>query len=584
MAHMIPLYIAPDTKSPGEVEVFERLKNDPATEEWIVLHSLDIAEHHTQLAGEIDFVAIVPGQGILCIEVKGCRSLRRERGWWFYGANSEPDKRGPFRQASNAMYSVRDYLFMRDERLRRLLYWSAVIFPFVDIDEKSAEWHSWQLIDRRWFDETPLSGNLIKVLECAHDLAAQRGWYQSDLARPTVATSRLAANFLRPEFEVFESPAARAKRRATEIKRYTEEQFGALDAMENNERVIFTGPAGTGKTLLAIEAARRGAVNGSSVLFLCFNRLLGSWLKAQMADLPQVTVSTLHSHMLAIAGGKPPEQATHAYWSSSLPEQASYALLDGLSGEEELYDLLVIDEAQDILAPAYLDFLELSLDGGLESGRWLLFGDFEMQMIYGQQARSIYNLLEDRLRHAPRYALRNNCRNTPRIAETIRLLGQMNPGYKRILRPDNNVEPKIRTYSTDNQQRKLLIKSLEELLKEGVAPEDIVILTSHGGDTFVPSLLGEAWHDRLVPLSQSSRTRQEVNGCIRHGTIYYFKGMEAPAVVVAGMDDVTTEKGTSLLYIALSRALHRLVVLLSEDLRRELLATLISQSEGVNNG
>ena len=580
MAHMIPPRAAPDTRSPGEIEVFGRLKDDPATEGWIVLHSLDVAEHRTQLAGEVDFVAIVPGQGILCIEVKGCRSLRREHGWWYYGVDSEPDKRGPFRQASNAMYSVRDYLVERDGRLRRLLYWSAVIFPFVDIDVESVEWHSWQLVDKRRFDEAPLSSQLLNVLHSAHDLAAQRGWYQSDLARPNMAVSRLAASYLRPEFEVFESPAARAKRRATEIKRYTEEQFGALDAMEDNERVIFTGPAGTGKTLLAIEAARRGAADGRSVLFLCFNQLLCSWLKEQVADLPNVTISTLHSHMLAFVGGQPPEQATHAYWSSSLPEEASYALL---AGEQEPHDLLIVDEAQDILAPAYLDFLDLCLHGGLESGRWMLFGDFEMQMIYGQQASLVHDLLGQRLGHVPRYSLRNNCRNTPRIAETIRLLGHMKPGYKRILRPDNNVEPKIHTYSTENQQRKLLAKSLETLLEEGIFPKDIVVLTSHGGDTLVPSLLGKEWHERLIPLSRA-RVVREANDRIRHGTIYYFKGMEAPAIVVAGLDSVTTEKGASLLYIALSRALHHLIVLLSEDLRRELLAAFISQSEGANNG
>ncbi len=64
--------------------------------------------------------------------------------------------------------------------------------------------------------------------------------------------------------------------------------------------------------------------------------------------------------MLAIAGGKPPEQATHAYWSLSLPEQASYALLDGLSGEEELYDCLSIDVSAGIWRQAYLDFLNLA--------------------------------------------------------------------------------------------------------------------------------------------------------------------------------------------------------------------------------
>ena len=131
--------------------------------------------------------------------------------------------------------------------------------------------------------------------------------------------------------------------------------------MEENERVIFTGPAGTGKTLLAIEAARRGATQGKSVLFVCFNRLLGSWLKEQIGDMPGITPRTLHGHMLAIVGGRAPETAPNQYWTTALPEQASYALLDAAEGGFPIYDLLIVDEAQDILMPAYLDFLELCL-------------------------------------------------------------------------------------------------------------------------------------------------------------------------------------------------------------------------------
>ena len=48
-------------------------------------------------------------------------SLRRENGDWYYGREPKPDRRGPFRQASEAMYSVKHYLEERDKRLRPLL-------------------------------------------------------------------------------------------------------------------------------------------------------------------------------------------------------------------------------------------------------------------------------------------------------------------------------------------------------------------------------------------------------------------------------------------------------------------------------
>ena len=80
MARMIPPQIPIDCKSPGEREIFNRLKQDPATSNWIALHSLDVAEHVTQIWGEIDFVVVVPYKGVLCLEVKACNKLIRNDG------------------------------------------------------------------------------------------------------------------------------------------------------------------------------------------------------------------------------------------------------------------------------------------------------------------------------------------------------------------------------------------------------------------------------------------------------------------------------------------------------------------------
>src|SRR3972149_10176290 len=107
MARMYPPSVFSGTKSPGEVEVFGRLRDDPVPPSWTLLHSLDIASHRSQLVGEADFVIIVPSMGVLCLEVKGCLSVRREQGAWFYGTDPVADRRGPFRQAAEAMHSVR---------------------------------------------------------------------------------------------------------------------------------------------------------------------------------------------------------------------------------------------------------------------------------------------------------------------------------------------------------------------------------------------------------------------------------------------------------------------------------------------
>ena len=195
----------------------------------------------------------------------------------------------------------------------------------------------------------------------------------------------------------FESAGSRSGKLEKELVAFTAEQFGALDAMEANLRVAFVGPAGTGKTLLAIEAARRGAAAGRKVLLLCFNRLLGKWLEGQLS-VPGtgVVVSTIHQHMLAVSSTSVVENPGHTFWERELPALAVETLLDN-AGETNQFDELVVDEAQDILRGEYLDFLDLSLKGGLASGQWRFFGDFEKQAIYSAANLSLAGVFRNPL-------------------------------------------------------------------------------------------------------------------------------------------------------------------------------------------
>jgi hypothetical protein len=299
---LIPPTIAESTQSDGERAVFEALaaSPDPETSGWTVLHSFDIADHRRRLAGEIDFLCLVPGKGVLVVEVKGAHELRRQGGDWYYGRSHMPDHVGPFREASDAMHSLRRRVVKEHPELAHVPFWSAVCFPFIEFTESSPEWNDWQVIDRRALAAQPIARLTGQVLERARGLLAERGepWFHPEAAEPTPEQCRTLLSLLRPDFEFFESSASRHQRAEEEIRHYTEEQFEALDAIDLNPRIVFDGPAGTGKTLLAMEAARRAVNRGRKVLLLCFNRPLGRWLQEELADLhPGVRARTLHEHL-----------------------------------------------------------------------------------------------------------------------------------------------------------------------------------------------------------------------------------------------------------------------------------------------
>lgn len=570
MPRILPADIYDGCSSPGEREIFFRLKNSPGIDDWVVLHSLDLARHHRQISGEADFVILAPQLGLLCIEVKACTRLRRnDQGWW-YGNDQKPDARGPFRQASDAMHTLRQRIAKVRPDLANIVCWSAVIFPYVEFSARSDEWHEWQVIDAPRFRSGALPDLLRLVLLQARSYLHQKGvtWFKANDQRPTSAHVTEIAQLLRPSFEVFASPKSRAQQVERELKQYTAEQFRALDALATNPRVLFTGPAGTGKTLLAIEAARRSASLGHRVLFVCFNRYLGQWLTDQMSTIARrVNVSTLHRYMLGACGLSLPSSPEPGFWQNELPAKALGALLESAPDDGQ-YDELIVDEAQDVLRPDYLDVLDISLRGGVSSGRWRFLGDFEKQSLYADTAHDPVGTLQQRVSAFVQYSLRNNCRNPPRIACLAHLLGRLAPDYSKVLRPDNGVEPELLYYRDADHQRDLLASQLELFCNEGLRPSEIVVLSCRADQhSIASSLRGTPWPLRSLP----DRNAHDVG----YSSIHAFKGLEARAVILTDIEELAPSGAADLFYIGVTRAIDRLTLLVNQGARTSIINALL---------
>lgn len=573
---MIPPVVGEETSSPGERDLFDRFKTDPGATDWVVLHSLDVPRHRRQVMGEIDFVVVMPGQGVLCLEVKSHRTVRRDLdGLWHLGQDP-PTRTGPFRQASEGMHSLREYVAERAPELRGILFWSAVCFTHVPFTITSpAEWHSWQVIDIAALRARPLSESLSAVIENARTLVSSKPtgkWLPAPGAEPTSAQVDSIVKILRPGFEFFESPKSRRRQRDDELRRFTSEQFAALDAMdpEVNPRVVFEGPAGTGKTLLAIEEARRSTLRGERVLLCCFNRLLGSWIRKEVEPFgDQVRCSTFHRLLLDVACVSPPVGAGSTFWNDDLPDAALEAVL---SGRVEPFDVAILDEAQDLLRDSYLDVLDALFAGGLREGRWRFFGDFEQQSIYGSNTAAIRDVLAERAPGTPRYRLRKNCRNTPRIASFVTLLAAFERGYPEVLRADTGIEPEMLYYDSNAAQVAMLQELLARLYDEGYSGREIVILSPRV-DAAAAQLKDPPWSDRVKP------AETELPGGIRYCTIQAFKGLEAPVVIIADITSVGTADDHSLFYVGVTRATERLYVLASSDLKSAVVQLLLTRPQ-----
>ncbi|WP_241302169.1 nuclease-related domain-containing DEAD/DEAH box helicase [Burkholderia stabilis] len=589
---MIPPQIS--AKAPGsERLLYQKLKEDPTTREWIVFHSFDIRRHIARTQGEADLVVAVPGLGVLCIEVKGC-GLQRRDGLWIY--QYDPPKIstvGPFRQASDAAHSVRKYVMGRDATLANIVFTSAVFFTEIDFTERSLEWEPWQVVNKTDLLRNPVSSIVTRILEAEHtrlrNTAATRTWY-SPRSRPNRRQVESIVSVLRPDFEYAAIGNDKDELVERSIRKFTEEQFHALDMLEDNRRILFKGPAGTGKTLLAIEAARRVVRSGRRVMLLCHNSLLGNWLKGQTESIAaeaqaaetSMSVGTVSSLLLRIAGIEVPIDAGKEFWSSELPERALNALLRDDS-QFKPFDMLILDEAQDLMTEEILDVLELIIAGGLAGGRWAMFGDFERQAIYANSnAQPGLERLKSRSGQGfTTCPIRINCRNTRNIADAVTLTSGLTPGYSRVLQSEEGVDVAPIFYRNQADQDLKLADSLRQLSRR-YGPDGIVVLSMRtDAAACAARLKGVVDKVPVLPFGKTSNSAQAI---VHYGSVYAYKGMESPVVILTDVEELDGDQAAALLYVGMTRARLALHVLMNERLRsvygRLLIQGLKAQREG----
>jgi hypothetical protein len=591
-AKMLPSAPAPGSPE-GEVKIFEMLRDDPGAKGWIVIHDLDEAKHVDQISGQADFVVVIPNEGIVVIEVKGCHSLVTNEHGWFYGTDPVPDKRGPFKQAAKAMHSMREHLAGNGLAFNVPMI-SAAVFPYIDPQiNRPIEWHEWQLVGLSKLNARPISANILNVIRSAQNHFASKGfkWALGNVCTPQVVPPIVAS--LRPFLTVLASPRERRKGLDENLKRCTDQQFAVIEQLSSNERILVSGLAGTGKTTLAVEAVRRAKAQkpGDFVALFCFNRLLGDALEEEQKafGIERLRMGGFHQFLMKIARipSGSVETKQPGFWSRILPRKA----LDVLRESGDMHgalDFLVLDEAQDLVAEPYLEVFDWLLKGGLAGGRWLAFGDFERQAIYQSDSkaeqtdllyigmsRSLHRLVPfchestkpyirhrlDALRQqnqpvdpdngnrlidalvnrwasgrCARFRLDINCRNTPEISECVTLLANLVPpaGYSRTLRAATHSDVEPQFYSSAEDQVDKASKILSGILSEGVFKEQDILLLSPRDQGSLANRLAThpKWAARLKPFSHDQK-------CLRYTTIQAYKGLEAQVVLLTDIDNLT---------------------------------------------
>jgi hypothetical protein len=550
MAVLIPERVPEHVRrAPGrgaEIEVYEALA-DTLDDDWLVFGwSSWVCKRSGggSRDGEVDFVVAHPGEGALVIEVKGGAVSRDAvKGEWRSRAHTGAEHaiKDPFRQA-------RDYAFKLRAKLHdiglaepeRTVPGYAVVLPHSqdpghdlgpDAPADVVLYH----------DDVPRIGE--RVTRCL------RYWRGRDAPPGERAIAKLR-DVLAKSFTLELPAAVGIGADARRIVELADEQFHVLDELARHRRVLVNGGPGTGKTILAIEKARRlAAVDEMATLLVCFNRPLAAHLASATAGVPRLTTRSFHQlcHETATRAGMPlpgidDERLSNDFFRKDLPAR----LVDALSALPDRWDAIVLDEGQDFSEDdrAALEFA---------------FADRDDRVFYVFQDASQAIYRDGSSWPEGDFVTRDlvvNHRNTRQIVNTVRRLGVATVTSARGPegRPVETVEAAM------NDEPKELSRVLHRLVREEeVLPGAIAVLVS--SRSVIPELAPDgrigAFQITSDPAPRDNRVLVE--------SISRFKGLERDVVVLAGLREVPYLDFDALLCVGASRARAHLVVVGTAD-------------------
>lgn len=516
-----------------ENEVLKAFKNQLPSD-WTVLTSVQwtLAKNGYVKDGEADFVVLIPNSGLVIVEVKGSKEFMvGEDGIWQRKLNDGSWIRlseAPPEQAIRNMHDLTSVLNKVNQHNifpGRFSY--LVVYPQGDASSLPKMFDESTIATRRHMNQ--LASRLRNSLE-------KRG----HKSRGDLFTSKIIESIIdqlkNRKFHVRKADTGEdIVSDLGKIEQLTRQQFATLKGLFQLPNVAVIGPAGSGKTVLAMWRLHALIEQGQRAVYVCYNRALAEYLRLLNPEHAEF-IWSVDMLFLTIC-----PEARSMLGKDEFHRQVLPGMVMDRAYKYYKYDAIIVDEGQDLSEEQVIALLELVIDEGL----WAFFADWKQNLFRAGNdapigAEVIFNL-------------HHNCRNTVKINDASNQY--LNTRIESMPGMPNGIEPTIELSNKQSMRA-------WELAKQWSGEGSIAILSPYKYEN--SSMNGQS-NGHGLRLSRYISDLGKADTVV-FSTIKSFKGIEASVIILvdASIPDEHIAFTKEDLYVATTRATTRLAIISSE--------------------
>lgn len=497
-----------------------RLLKEQLDDDFQIIHSIPwlssfIHELHNNKSpvGEIDFLILHPDLGVLALEVKGGILGHNSSG--FYYSNTSVD---PVAQLNRGIFAIQEWLRNNGVRIQ---IGRAYFFPGSEMNVSELPPG---VVDNYHLSPVKLILDINDLDRVDKKIRSIMSYFKNFLQSASISKFAIETiiGMLIPSVSYIPCWHSRINSDNKLWLRLTPEQQECIEWTLRNDRFLISGWPGTGKTVIAVETARRLSTAGNSVLCITFNSLLAQKLSKELVQHTNAQVTTIYS-LCSKASSYNGEKAdfTPEWFDKQAATSLKKACDKNFISE---YSTLIIDEGQVIRK----EFWEILIKH-FSTKKIIVMCDAAQAFPYEKPVSLME--IEGYLKQ-PAFFLTESLRMPKRVCERLKTFQQPTHSITNSRQNDEDTLTEIITGNQKNTLRQIIA----QILSQGLLPAHIIVLT--------PSNM--AVHQSLVPQG------------VKVESIGRFRGLESPIIVILAATDMSNTE----FFCAYSRATSRCIVIL----------------------